>query len=125
MINKLSITKIPNMYHIYNRLHVTVKQQEHAHTIRPKILTTAENLNYQVYSTICETIEFGDSIPGINDFMYLPGIAKQILEFTTTIFNTFAFCNKLPPDTKSSIFMTQPISSFRTSQDRYVAQCVL
>ena len=34
------------------------------------------------YFITCETIAFGDSIPGINEFTDLPGIAKQIHELT-------------------------------------------
>ena len=77
-INKIFITKILNIYHLYNRLHITVRQQKHTHTTRPGILITAKVLNYRGYLTICETIEYRDSIPGINDFTDLPGIAKQI-----------------------------------------------
>ena len=80
---------MPNICHIYNRLHITVNQQKHTHTIRSGILTPTKVLNYQGYLTICETIEFRDSIPGITDlpFCSCPGCG----------------CS---PDTHSSWFLT-------------------
>ena len=62
---QIILHKITNIYYTYNRLHVTVKQQKHAHTIRPGILTTTNVLNYWGFLTISETVEFRDSIPAL------------------------------------------------------------
>ena len=62
-----------------------LSNKQHAHSIRPGILTTAKVLNYWGYLTICKTTEFRDSIPGINEFTDLPGIVKQIRELTDAL----------------------------------------
>ena len=62
-----------------------LSNKKHTHSIRPGILTTTKVLNYWGYLTICKTIEFHDSIPGINEFTDLPGIVKQICELTDAL----------------------------------------